>query len=260
VRLAPRVLDADDQHVLGEPSLVARLPARDPERMALLAQERIAAVARAEALDLERLGKMHDEPAIRVELPDRVQALHEVAFARDAPQGSVAHSRHELHVGCDISAVGDLDAAARVGRVEGTHAVRDHVHRAPAHAALEKRVELASRLGRRHPVVVRARVFLPFRTDEGQVLDARDVRGIRAVQVTAGKTVGIELQEIARAQHLADQLAVLPVGTVAPVDLVGTGTRGDFENPVPEAFGCMLGRGRTVGSGSHQDPIEFDPE
>ena len=79
MRLAGRILDTDDQHVLGEPALVARLPARDPQRMAFLAEQRIAAIARAKALDLERLREMHDEAPLRIELADRVQALHENA-------------------------------------------------------------------------------------------------------------------------------------------------------------------------------------
>src|SRR5690606_4036045 len=56
MRLASRVLDADDQHVLGEPALVTRLPARDAERVALLAEQRVAAVPRAVAHDRELLG------------------------------------------------------------------------------------------------------------------------------------------------------------------------------------------------------------
>ena len=54
--------------------------------------------------------------------------------------------------------VGDLHAATRQRRIDRAHAVRDHVHRAAAHAAGEQRVHLRVRLGRRHPVVVRAGV------------------------------------------------------------------------------------------------------
>src|SRR5207244_4340950 len=48
MRLALGALHADDQHVLGEPALFARLHARDAEREALLAEERVAAVAGAD--------------------------------------------------------------------------------------------------------------------------------------------------------------------------------------------------------------------
>ena len=53
VGLALRILDADDEHVLGQPALVARLPAGDAQRMAFLAEQGIAAVAGAETLDRE---------------------------------------------------------------------------------------------------------------------------------------------------------------------------------------------------------------
>ncbi len=84
MRFARGILDADDQHVLGEPALVARLPARDAKRMAFLSKQRIAAVARTEALDLERFREMHDESAVRIELTDRMQPLDEHAVAGNA--------------------------------------------------------------------------------------------------------------------------------------------------------------------------------
>ena len=47
--------DAEDQHVLGEPALVAAHHRRDAQREAFLAEQRVAAVARAERPDLARL-------------------------------------------------------------------------------------------------------------------------------------------------------------------------------------------------------------
>ena len=160
VHLAARVLEADDQHVLGEPALAARLPARDAQRVALLAEQRVAAVARADALDREFLGEMHDEAAVGIEVADRVQALDEGAVLLDALQRRRAHARHDAHVEHDVRAVGDLDAAARVGRVDRAHAVGHDVHRAALHAAVEQGIHLAGGLGRVHPVVVRAGVVL----------------------------------------------------------------------------------------------------
>ena len=41
-----------------------------------------------------------------------------VPFRRDALERGAAHARHDRHVEHDVGAVGDLDAAARVGRVD----------------------------------------------------------------------------------------------------------------------------------------------
>ena len=60
VRLARRVDHADEQHVLGEPALVAADHRRDAQREALLREDRVAAVARAERPHLERVGEVHD--------------------------------------------------------------------------------------------------------------------------------------------------------------------------------------------------------
>src|SRR5207249_11222887 len=61
VRLALGALHADDQHVLGEPAFLARLYARDAEREALLAEQRVAAVAGADRPDELLLRAMADE-------------------------------------------------------------------------------------------------------------------------------------------------------------------------------------------------------
>src|SRR5450631_4904118 len=63
VSFALRIFNADDQHVLGEPALGARLPARDAQRMAFLAEQGIAAVARPETHYRQLLREMHDETA-----------------------------------------------------------------------------------------------------------------------------------------------------------------------------------------------------
>ena len=58
--LARRVDHADEQHVLGEPALVAADHRGDAQREALLREDRVAAVAGAERPDLERVGEVHD--------------------------------------------------------------------------------------------------------------------------------------------------------------------------------------------------------
>ncbi len=237
VHFAARILHADDQHVLGEPAFGARLEARDAQRMALLAEQRIAAVARADALDREFLGEMHDEALVGIEVADRVQALDEGAVLLDAVQRRRAHAGHDAHVEHDVRAVGDLDAAARVGRVDRAHAVGHDVHRAALHAAGEQRVDGLVTCGGIHPVVVRARVFLLRRADEGEVLDARDIRRIRAVQVAVGKRRLVEFDQVAGAEHQLDQFVALDVRAVAPVDAVGLRQFRGLLDPI--AQGCI---------------------
>ena len=65
VALAVRQLELQDQHVLGHPALLARERRGDPQREALLAEERVAAVAGADAPDRALLREVHDEAAIR---------------------------------------------------------------------------------------------------------------------------------------------------------------------------------------------------
>ncbi len=231
VRAAFGALHAHDQHVLGEPAFVARLPARDAQRVALLAEQRVAAVAGADALDRELFREVHDEAAVGIQIADRVQALHERAVALDPVQRGRAHARHDAHVDHDVGAVGDLHAAARERRVDRPHAVRDHIHRAAAHRAVEQRIDFAVRFSRIHPVVVRTGVVAVARADERQVLDASDVGGTGAMQVTIRVGGLVELDKIAAAKHRFDQCRVFGVRPGAPVNRIRLGQSRDLLDP-----------------------------
>ena len=237
--LALRILDTDDQHVLGEPAFRPCLPRGDTQRVALLAEQRIAAVARTVRLDREFLGKMHDEAPVRIELADRMQALHEGvcplaesgalgAFALEARKRSVAHARHDAHICDDVRTVGDLDTAARERRIDRAHAIGHDIQRAALHATGE-RIHLRMRVGRRKPVIVRAGIVLVLRADESQMLDPRHIGRMGAVQITVRMCARIEFDQIAAVEHQLDQRIVLRFTAVAPVDLVGLGeARGRF--------------------------------
>ena len=230
-----RILDADDQHVFGQPALVAGLVAGDAQGVALLAQQGVAAVARAVALDGQFFREMHDEAAVRIEFADRVQALDETTLALDARQRRRAHAGHQAHVRHHVGAVGDLDAAARQRRVDRAHAIGNDVHGAAAHAALVQGVHLGVGLVGRHPVVVRTGVGGVVGADEGEVFDARHVRGAGPVQVAVRMGLFVELHQVAGAQHQLDQPGVFGVGAVAPVHGVGLGELGDRIDPLVEA-------------------------
>src|SRR5204863_483401 len=78
---ALRVLDADDQHVLREPAFLARLPRSEPQRVTLLAEQRVAAVAGAHAPDELFLGEVQDQSPLRRQIAERVHAGDEVVVA-----------------------------------------------------------------------------------------------------------------------------------------------------------------------------------
>ena len=224
--------------MFGQPAFLARLPGGDAQCVALLAQQRVAAVARAVGLDRQLLGEVHDEAAVGIEFAGRMQAAHEGlalrAFTLDTRQRGGAHPRHQPHVGDDVGRVGDLDAAARQRRIDRAHAIGHDVQGASAHAAVEQPVDRLVRLRGRHPVVVGTGVVALAGADEGQVFDARHVLRIGAVQIAPGVGVLVEFDEGAVCQHPRDQVAVLGLAAVAPVDAVGFGQGGDLVHPVVE--------------------------
>src|SRR5260370_14568721 len=92
VDLTLRILDTDDQHVLRKPSFSARLPAGDPQRVALLAQERIAPIARTEALDRECFRKVHEEATVRIQRARAMLPLQQLAAVRASLERRNTHA------------------------------------------------------------------------------------------------------------------------------------------------------------------------
>ena len=114
--LALRILDAEDQHVLGHPALVARDVRGDAQPEALLAEQRVAAVAGAVRPDLARLREM-DDVLLRVARPGhvllprrerRADAVHARHHALDVlvdlAQHRQADARHDPHADDDVRA------------------------------------------------------------------------------------------------------------------------------------------------------------
>ena len=243
----------DDQHVLREPALVAGDRRRDPQRVALLPEQRVAAVAGAVRPDLAGLrevddvlrrrvaGPRHVGLAGRERRPDRVQARHVVARRPDGVERRGAHPGHDLHVDDDVGRVRDLDAQAADRRPDGPHRERDHVHGPAPHGAAEEVGERRPHLVGVAPVVGRARVRRVAGADERAVLDPRDVAGIRTGQEAVRPKGRIEPSERAGLDERVAERLVLGLGAVAPVDRVGGGERRDLVDPA--------GQGRDVGRG-----------
>ena len=220
VDLAVRQLELEDQHVLGHPALVARERRGDPQREALLAEQRVAAVAGADAPDRALFREVHDEAAVGREVAERVEPRDEVLGAAELLECGLAHARHDPHARDHVRAVGDLDAHLAEGRAERAHHVGHHVERAALHRALEQREHALARLLGRHPVVRGPGVRARAAGDEREVLRARHVRGVAAVEMRAGRALGVKPVERAVRQHPFDEPLVLGGRAVAPDDAV----------------------------------------
>ncbi len=100
-----------------------------------------------------------------------------------------------------------------------------------------------------HPVVGRPGVRLVGRADEREVLDARHVVGVGAVQVAAGPLLLVERDEDALLHRLLRQALLLLLGAVAPDDAVRLRHLGAAGHPgqqgrvlrrrVPAAASCV---------------------
>ncbi|OWW20117.1 hypothetical protein AYR66_12055 [Noviherbaspirillum denitrificans] len=243
--LAFRRFDAKDQHVLGQPALVAAHRGRDTQREALLAQQRIAAVAGAVGPDfagfrimddvLGFIARPRDILLTRTQrLADGVHAGHELAFGAQHVVHGLAHAGHDAHVDGDVRGIGQLDADVGDRGTQRAHGERHHVHGAAAHAAVEQPVQGGAHFSGRHPVVGRAGVFLFRGADEGAVFDARHVGRVGAGQVAVRALGIVQLLHGAGGNHLCAQPIVFFLRAVAPVDALGLGQRGDFRDPVDQ--------------------------
>ena len=184
---AVRRFNAGNEHVLGHPTAVARHFRGDAQGKTFFSKQRIAAVTAAIGPDRAVFRKMNDVFVGRVAWPGhialagrkrcshRVQAWYEGARGAEGVKRALAHSCHDAHVADDVKRVGDFNAGVGNRRTDRPHAERNHVHRAPAHRALEQPGERGFHFNRVGPVVGRARIFLEARADEGPVLHARDI-------------------------------------------------------------------------------------
>jgi hypothetical protein len=192
-----RRLQPENQHVFGEPALLLRKHGSDPQGEALLAEQRIAAIAGAERPDRFLLRKL-DDVLLRIVRPhlvllarlerfaDRVQRGHELAvLAQHIPHRS-PDAGHDAHVDDDIRGIRDLDADVRDMRSERAHGEGDDVHRTASHAAVEQLHELRFHLGRIDPVVVGSGIVLAAAADESAILHASDIGRMRAGKITVG--------------------------------------------------------------------------
>ena len=232
-RFSFRIGELEDQHVLGHPALVARLHRGDAERMAFLAEQCVAAIARAVRPDLARLWKVRDVFGLIARPRDiggrrrgkriahRVHAAHEILAVAERLPHLVADAGHDVHVGDGVGGVRDHHADTGDRRADRPHGIGHHIHGAPGHRPV---VKLAERFLHRfgvEPVVGRARVVLLLGADVSLVLDSRDVLGVGAHQDRVRPLFGVEPQRRAAIDQRLEHTLVFVLGAVAPHDVLG---------------------------------------
>ena len=240
--------------MLGHPSLAAGHRRGDAQRVALLAEQSVAAVPGTVGPDLIGLGEVRNVllvvtgpgdvlaglvVGVAQGVADGVDGRHPLAALADQLEGFTAHSGHDAHVGYHVGRVGQLDAELGDRSAERAHREGNDVHRAAAHGAVELLLEDRLHLGRVVPVIGRAGVLFLLRADEGAGLDARHVRRKRAGEEGVGALLGVEAGEHPGVNHLGSKAIPLLLGTVGPVDGIRLGQIGRLGHECDEILGSL---------------------
>ena len=170
-----------------------------------------------------------------------MHAGHELTVAAQRTQNLAPHPRHGAHADRHVGAVSDLDSDMRDRTAERPHRERNDVHRAPAHAALEQRVQRYAHAHGVLPIVGRARVLFSCRANEGAALDAGDVGRIRPGEIGIFSLVRIEPHQHSACDHFGAQAIVFLLRAVSPVNALRLSQRRHLRNPSLQAL--MLQRG-----------------
>ncbi len=225
VVLALRVGQLQDEHVLSHPALFFTHNRSDAQRVALLGQDGVSAVARAVGPDFLGLWELGDVLGV-VARPSHillarlqwsthgVQCVDEIALSTNLLQRLCAHTGHDAHGQDHVRGVSELDTQLRVRIVDRPHAKRNHVHGAALHGAAECLGHLCFHGCRRCPVVGGASAFLGLRADEGAGLNTCDVRRVRASEVRVRTLFLVQLDEGALFHKLRCETFCLFLGAV----------------------------------------------
>ena len=224
VFFALRIGHAQNQHVLSQPAgatgagIGAAHGRGNAQRKAFFTEQSIAAVARAVRPNFARLRIVHDvlgfvaRPfhiglTLRQGRAYAVHAGHEVAVSTQHLIHRAAHAGHDALVDGHIGAIAQFDADMRDMRTQRPHRKGHHIQGASAHATVKQGLQSGAHLGRCHPVIGGAGVFLVLAANIGAVFYARHIAGVGQGQeavrafgrIELGKGAGIDQ---ALAEHL----------------------------------------------------------
>ena len=264
--------------MLGHPAFVARHVRRDAQPEALLAEQRVAAVAGAVRPDLARLREV-DDVLVRIARPGHVGLRRARAARRRcactarrasrrgrSPRTPAVPIRAMIRMltttyGESVSwtPICDIGEPTAPMLKASTYIVR------PGHAAAEQLLQLPAHLERVDPVVGRAGGVLRQRADEGALLDARDVaRRPTARSSTPARASSFSLMNVPVATIWRTERVVLLLRAVHPV-------HGGRARQVPHLLdpaqqvgvvrerGRRIARQRCVHAGSWRRRLEISP-
>ena len=246
VLLAFRGLDTEDEHVLGEPALLAGEIGSDAESKALLAEESISSVAGTERPDRAFFREVDDVGVVRVARPfhvfdarlerhtDGVDARNEEVVLFDVAEHFRGNASHDAHGDDDVRGVRDFNAVLSDRGTERTHRERDDVHRAAFHTAVVKSTHFFLHDNRIFPVVRRTGVFLVLRADQRALFNASNVAGVGTIEVAARTLFFVELNRHTAGDHFSEELVGFFLASVAPLNLSRFAERNEFIHPVDE--------------------------
>jgi hypothetical protein len=132
---AVRILNAHNQHMLGQPTFALPELARNAQGQAFLGEKGVSSVTRSNGPNGIVLGVMANEASLDIEVGLGMKAAGEVIGVAQMFEGHLAHARHHTHVEHDVYAVGHLNTDFAERRTGGTHEKRDDVQGAPLHGA-----------------------------------------------------------------------------------------------------------------------------
>ena len=158
---------------------------------------------------------------LNVEVRLGMEPAGEVVRTAQVLEGHLAHAGHDPHIERDIDAVGHLDADLAEARARGSHEKGDDVHRPPLHGAGVNFGESIVRFRRSHPVIVRPGSVFFLGANEGEVLCARDVIVVAAMEIATGQLFLIQRDELPGENRCFHEPLTLLIGSVAPDDIVG---------------------------------------
>ena len=181
--------------MLGHPAVVASHGGSDAQCEALLAEQCVAAVARAVGPDFAGFREVHDVLVLGIARPrhiglagskrhaNRMHAWNPFTISKHV-ECALAHAGHDAHVHRYIGRVAELHPNVSDWRTERAHRERHDVHRAALHGAGVELGHLGAHFCGRTPIVRRACIDFAFGADVGAVFNASNVARVGECEVT----------------------------------------------------------------------------